>query len=71
MRKLIVAASLLGLAACATNEPGWTGSGAAPFGSAQAECEGQLDGTAAGSERDAAFQACMAARGWTRLEGKP
>ena len=68
MGKLIAAIGLLGLAACATNEPGWTGSGAAPFDSAQAECQVQVEGTAAGAERDAAFQACMAARGWTRLD---
>ena len=68
MRKQIAGAGLLGLAACVTNEPGWTGSGAAPFDSAQAECQGQVDGTATSAERDAAFAACMAARGWTRVD---
>ena len=52
--------------ACATHEPGWTGTGAQPFDPALAECHAQVDGIAVQVEREAALEQCMAAKGWTR-----
>lgn len=53
------------LAACATHDPGWSGSGAEPFDAAKADCEAEAAALPAAG-RDAAFEACMARRGWTR-----
>lgn len=75
MRRLsasvLALAAAAALSACATvNEPGWTGSGAEPFDAARADCEAQAAGqsspNATDDQRRAAFEACMAARGWTR-----
>lgn len=61
---LIVAAG--SLAACVTTEPGWTGLGAEPFDTALAVCEGEVSGILNNPAREAAFESCMAKRGWTR-----
>ncbi len=62
MRAIAVTAAAALLAACATvDEPGWTGSGAEPFDTAQAACEIETQ-----SNSGAQFEACMAGRGWTR-----
>lgn len=53
------------LAGCATHDPGWRGAGAEPFDGAKAACEAEVAGVAA-HDRAAAFEACMARRGWTR-----
>ena len=68
MRKgLIAVMPAIALAAgCATHEPGWTGSGAQPFDQALAECHAQVDVIPVQAEREAALQACMAQKGWTR-----
>ena len=51
--------------ACATTEPGWSGNGATPFGTAERLCHAEA--TAQPSEaRDAAFLGCMQRQGWTR-----
>lgn len=55
---------LFSMAACATTEAGWSGSGATPFGRAQQICEQE-----AGPPPDAsnpAFVACMERQGWKR-----
>lgn len=54
------------LAACATNDLGWTGSGAEPFDTAIASCESEVSGILREAEREAALRECMAKRGWTR-----
>lgn len=65
IRKLAVVTAIAALAACATtSEGGWTGQGAEPFGAAQAACRQQSEGQDA-----AAFEACMASKGWRRLGG--
>lgn len=61
---LLLAAVLL--SACATSNPGWTGSGAEPFDVALASCEEQVKGAPEEENRDAALESCMAERGWTR-----
>lgn len=61
MRIFLVLGAVLALAACASdNHAGWTGSGAEPFGRAQSTCQAQ-----ANAASGAAFDACMAAKGWT------
>ena len=55
----------LASSACATSDPGWTGTGAEPFDAAQAECE-RLAQTSSADDRDDSIKACMAERGWTR-----
>jgi hypothetical protein len=61
-----MAATML-LAGCATlHDPGWEGADAQPFDQARAQCEAEAAAVAAGDARDAAFAACMAAKGWTR-----
>lgn len=74
MRRLSVLAPTLAaagiLAGCATSDPGWRGSGAEPFDAARTDCEAQaasLTGpNTTDEQRRSAFEACMAARGWTR-----
>lgn len=53
------------LAACATMDEGWHGVGAEPFDGARNACESETAATLK-AERDAAFDACMARRGWHR-----
>jgi hypothetical protein len=58
-------------AACATgcaslHEGGWNGTGAEPFDGAKAACESAAAAKPEGAERDAAFDACMAGKGWHR-----
>jgi hypothetical protein len=61
MRVLLTLTVLMFVAACASdNRGGWTGSGAAPFGQAESQCQAQTNATGG-----AAFDACMAAKGWT------
>ena len=55
----LLVATLPGCAS--TSEPGWTGSGAEPFDAAEAECLEQAQG-----HDPAAFEACMASKGWHR-----
>jgi outer membrane murein-binding lipoprotein Lpp len=60
MRAIVVAALLL--AGCASaHEPGWSGSRAQPFDSAKAACEIETQ-----TVEGAAFEACMASKGWIR-----
>ena len=59
----LIAAAVLA-SACATTEPGWEGHGAEPFDAARAACEAETATVA--SDRQAAFEACMNARGWSR-----
>lgn len=56
---------LLALASCATHDPGWRGTRAESFDGAKTACEAEAAAVDAGG-RDAAFEACMARRGWTR-----
>jgi hypothetical protein len=56
---LLLLATLPGCAS--TSEPGWTGSGASPFDAARAECLQQSQ-----DHDQAAFEACMASKGWRR-----
>ena len=57
-------AAAVSASACATTEPGWEGQGAEPFDAARAACEAETATVA--SDREAAFEACMNARGWSR-----
>lgn len=64
MHKLIASFLLVScVAACASvgDAGGWTGQGAQPFDSAVEECEAQTL-----TDHGAAFEACMATKGWTR-----
>ncbi len=61
---LIAAASLL--AACATTDPGWTGSGAQPFDQALSQCRAQVATVTGEQERQIALYHCMAEKGWRR-----
>jgi hypothetical protein len=61
MKLILASSTLLLLAACASvNDAGWTGSGAEPFDGALAACQSQANGD------EAALEACMASKGWTR-----
>ena len=52
---------------CATgNSRGWSGEGAMPFDTAQADCDAKTRELAAGKVREHAFDACMAGHGWRR-----
>ena len=63
----MLAAASVAAAGCASlHDPGWHGSGAEPFDAAQAACETAVAPTPAGAERTAAFDACMAEKGWHR-----
>lgn len=66
MRLIAPLLLLLALAACATTDPGWTGQGAEPFDSARHACLAQVADEADEAMRDAAFERCMAERGWHR-----
>jgi hypothetical protein len=60
-------AAALSLAACASlHDAGWQGSGAEPFDGAKGACESEAAATPAGDARVAAFDACMAGKGWHR-----
>ncbi len=65
-QRMIILVSVLALSACATHQPGWTGSGAQPFDSALAECQGEVAAIAVEAQREAALAQCMAQKGWTR-----
>lgn len=60
-KKFLAAGAILALAACATHEPGWTGSDAVPFDSAKARCEIETQST-----EGEAFERCMEGLGWRR-----
>lgn len=60
---ILVAASLA--VGCA-HERGWTGEGATPFDTAQADCDAKTRDLDAGKPREDAFDACMAGHGWKR-----
>lgn len=60
------AAAAVLLSGCATTEPGWTGQGAVPFGEAERDCLMTTGTMPEGGERQAAFEECMAGKGWTR-----
>lgn len=72
MKRLIVLAALsaaLMTSACVTvidasgeDHVGWHGQNAQPFDGARAECRERTGR----NERSDAFEACMAAKGWTR-----
>lgn len=57
---------LFSMAACATTEAGWSGSGATPFGRAQEICKQE---TAPTDAFKPAFVACMERQGWKRGNG--
>lgn len=61
----VAALAVAGLVtACASADaPGWSGAGAEPFDGARAACEAE---SARAPVPATAFEACMAARGWTR-----
>lgn len=62
MKAIAALAVLVLVAGCASiSDNGWSGSGAEPFDGAYAACETQTQGQGA-----AAFDACMAEKGWTR-----
>lgn len=62
MKAYLLIGAIFALSACASvNDDGWTGSNAEPFDSARAACAGEAQ-----AERGAAFEACMAGKGWTR-----
>lgn len=67
-RRLAIAILPVLLAACATSDHGWTGSGAEPFGQAMADCEGRTAALGGKAERKFAIDTCMAGKGWTRPE---
>jgi hypothetical protein len=54
------------LAAGCAHERGWTGEGATPFDTAQADCDAKTRDLEAGKAREDAFDACMAEHGWKR-----
>ncbi|GAB3726217.1 hypothetical protein GCM10028862_01230 [Luteimonas pelagia] len=54
------------VAGCATHDPGWSGSEAAPHAAARAQCEAHAGSADSGPERDTLFEQCMARHGWTR-----
>ena len=58
----------LSLFGCATTEPGWTGSGATPFGRAEEACRAEASyGLATeDQQREQLFVGCMARYGWTQ-----
>lgn len=69
MRLLACFLAVLCLTACASDASrGWSGSGATPFDSAKAKCEQTVAGKS-GAEREAAYEACMQAEGWSRPAG--
>lgn len=61
---VLAAAFLTG--ACATTQPGWTGSGATAFETAEALCRSRAREVRNPEAREAAFLVCMSEHGWTR-----
>jgi hypothetical protein len=59
---LVVASLAVGCA----HERGWTGKGATPFDTAQADCDSKTRDLDAGKPREDAFDDCMAGHGWKR-----
>jgi hypothetical protein len=51
---------------CATHDRGWSGAGATPFDTAQAQCDAKTRELPAGKARENAFDDCMADNGWKR-----
>lgn len=66
LRPSLVLLVLSALAGCATSNRGWSGGNAAPFDTAQADCDAKTKGLPAGKERESAFDACMKDHGWRR-----
>lgn len=67
MRAIAVVICVIGSAvtgACATSDPGWTGSGQ-PFGQAESHCRQEAERVPE-SARQRAFEECMARAGWRR-----
>lgn len=64
-------AALLAAGCATTDARGWSGDGAEPFDSARAECEADAGSQLPGVAHTAAFEACMAARGWHRPGNAP
>lgn len=62
MKMYLLIGAIFALTACASvNDEGWTGANAEPFDGARAACAAEAQ-----SASGAAFEACMAERGWTR-----
>ena len=55
---------VVSLASGCAHDRGWTGEGAMPFDSAQADCDAKTRDLDAGKTREDAFDACMAGHGW-------
>lgn len=67
MRLTLLMLFTLAATGCATlHDRGWQGSGAEPFDGAKAACEAESATIEAGAARTAAFEACMAGKGWRR-----
>ena len=67
MRRLAMLFATLALAGCASlHDAGWKGTDAEPFDGARAACESEAASTPEGAARAAAFDACMAGKGWHR-----
>ena len=67
MRLSFVILAALAATGCATvRDRGWQGSGAEPFDGAKTACEAEAAAQPAGAARTAAFEACMAGKGWHR-----
>jgi hypothetical protein len=66
MPRLALLSAFAALSACATSHAGWTGSGAAPFDGALAECTATTQSIPDAQARAAALDQCMATKGWTR-----
>ncbi|QIG79412.1 hypothetical protein [Stakelama tenebrarum] len=66
MRPIALSALALLAAGCATSHPGWSGTNATPFDTAQQECARATATIADTATRDAEFQRCMADKDWTR-----
>jgi len=64
--RLIACLAATLLAGCATHDHGWTGKGATPFDTAQAECDAKTKDLPAGKQREGAFDQCMEENGWRR-----
>ena len=66
LRRGFVMTLLTLVSACATNQAGWSGSGAVPFDTALSDCNHETANIAGVQERQVAVQQCMATKGWTR-----
>ena len=68
MRLRVLSIGVVASLACVgcAHERGWTGEGATPFDTAQADCDAKTRDLPAGKERESAFDACMKEHGWRR-----